>query len=107
MSKETITLSKKYGVNPSMVICPVCKKEQSIALFGRLKGDAEAPRTIPGELCDDCKDKYIQIIEVESEQNRIGTGRYVFVPKDALNVECPEGKAIMAKEEFSKMFKDG
>ena len=47
MSKG-ITISPKYGLNPSIVICPVCKKDTSLALFGRLKGDAEAPKTVEG-----------------------------------------------------------
>ena len=103
MSKG-ITLSPKHGVNPSIVICPICKKDTSIALFGRLKGDAEAPKRIEGELCDDCKKKYITIVEVESETNRRGTGRYVYVPKEAVNVECKDGIALMCKEEFTKIF---
>ena len=35
-----ITLSKNHGLNPSMIKCFICGKEHSIALFGRLKGDA-------------------------------------------------------------------
>ena len=34
-----ITLSKKHGLNPSMVICPICGKEESIAILGHIKGD--------------------------------------------------------------------
>ena len=103
MSKG-ITLSPKHGLNPSIVICPVCKKDTSIALFGRLKGDAEAPKTVEGELCDDCKKKYITIVEVESETNKRGTGRCAYVPKEAINVECKDGIALMIKDEFNKMF---
>ena len=103
MSKN-ITLSAKHGLNPSLVVCPVCKKETSIALFGRLKGDAEAPKTVEGELCDECKKKYITIVEVESETNRKGTGRYAYIPKDAVNIDCPKGIALMGTEEFTKMF---
>ena len=103
MSKN-ITLSPKHGVNPSIVICPVCKKETSIALFGKLKGDAEAPKTVEGELCDECKKKYITIVEVESETNKTSTGRCAYIPKDAVNIDCPDGIALMCKEEFTKMF---
>lgn len=38
MSKG-IRVSEKYGVNPSITICPICGKETGIALLGRLKGD--------------------------------------------------------------------
>ena len=103
MSKN-ITISPKHGFNPSIVVCPVCKKDTSIAIFGRLKDDAEAPRQIEGELCDECKKKYITIIEVESEANRKGTGRYVYIPKEAVNIECKDGIALMATEDFTKMF---
>ena len=103
MSKD-ITLSPKHGLNPSIVICPICKRETSIALFGRLRGDAEAPMKVEGELCDECKKKYITIIEVESEANRKGTGRCAYIPKEAVNIECKDGIALMGTEEFTKMF---
>ena len=50
-----ITLSKKHGLNPSMVVCPICGKAESIALLGHIKGDEEAPRYIQGDICDECK----------------------------------------------------
>ena len=103
MSKN-ITISPKHGFNPSIVVCPVCKKDTSIAIFGRLKDDAEAPRQIEGELCDECKKKYITIVEVESEANRRYTGRCVYIPKEAVNIECKDSIALMATEEFTKMF---
>lgn len=103
MSKN-ITISPKHGLNPSIVVCPVCKKDTSIAIFGRLKGDVEAPKQVEGELCDECKKKYITIIEVESESNRRSTGRCAYIPKEAINIECKDNIALMATEEFTKMF---
>ena len=100
----SVRISLKHGLNPSIVICPICKKDTSLALFGRLKGDAEAPKQIEGELCDECKKKYITIVEVESETNRKGTGRCVYIPKEVINVKCKDNIALMAKEEFTKMF---
>jgi hypothetical protein len=41
--KKDITLSKNYGLNPSIIICPICGKDIGIALFGHIKGDKEAP----------------------------------------------------------------
>lgn len=38
MSKN-IRLSEKHGVNPSIIVCPICDKETGIALLGKLKGD--------------------------------------------------------------------
>ena len=103
MSKGII-LSPKHGVNPSIIICPICKKDTSLVLFGRLKGDTKAPKQIEGELCDECKKKYITIVEVESETNGRSTGRYAYIPKEAVNIECKDGIALMTTEEFTKTF---
>ena len=99
-----IKFSPKHGLNPSIVVCPICRKDTSIALFGRLKGDKEAPKKVKGDLCNECKKKYIQIIEVESETNRKSTGRYTYIPKEDIKIDCPKGIALMGKEEFTKMF---
>ena len=103
MSKG-ITLSPKHGVNCSIVICPICKKDTSLVMFGRLKGDAKAPMKVDGDLCDECNKKYVTIVEVESETNRKSTGRYAYIPKEAVNIECKDGIALMVTEEFTKMF---
>lgn len=100
----SIKLSLNHGLNPSIIICTICGKDTSIALFGRLKGDKEAPKEVKGDLCDECKKKYIQIIEVESKTNREPTGRYTYILKEGINVNCPKGIAIMEKEEFTKLF---
>ena len=34
-----VTLSKKHGLNPSMAVCPICGKAESVALLGHIKGD--------------------------------------------------------------------
>ena len=103
MSKG-ITLSPKHGVNCSIVVCPICKKDTSLVMFGRLKGDAKAPMKVEGDLCDECKKKYVTIIEVESETNRKETGRCVYIPKEDVNIECKDNIALMTTEEFTKMF---
>ena len=89
MSKN-ITLSPKHGVNPSVTHCECCGKEIGVALFGRLKGDEEAPRDVAMGLCDDCQKvidaKGLMIIEVrdgESGKNPYRTGRLVGISKDA------------------------
>lgn len=95
-----ITLSKQYGVNPSVLQCPICGKEHSIALFGTKWKDkdgktAEAPRVLatPTSYCDNCKKVIDQggafIIEVkdgEAEkkaQNPYRTGRLIAIKKEA------------------------
>ena len=103
MARGSITLSRKHGINPSLFLCPVCKKDMYIALNGRLKGDVEAPRTIEGnELCPDCKKKYVTIIEVESKDNPIVTGRRGFVPKEAIDIPLKDNIALMEEKEFTK-----
>ena len=105
---SSIKVSPKHGLNPSVVLCPICGKDTSVALFGRLKGDAEAPRQVVGnEPCNECKEKmetFVFIMEVKSIDNQDRTGRGVWIPKGALNVECPNGIALMAAEDFTKTF---
>ena len=50
-----ITVSPKHGLNPSITHCEICGKEIGIALFGKLKDDAEAPKDVAMGLCDDCQ----------------------------------------------------
>ena len=54
-----IRVSEKHGVNPSLEQCFVCCKDVGVVLFGKLKGDAEAPRRVclgpNSEPCDECK----------------------------------------------------
>lgn len=50
-----IKLSEEHGVNPSVMQCPVCGQDTGLALFGKLKGDAKAPKySIDREPCKDC-----------------------------------------------------
>ena len=112
-SKDYINLSPKYGVNPSVLHCFICGKETGLALLGKLKGDAEAPRDIsnPSEICDDCKkalEKGKFILEVENnsdENNPKRTGRYVCIKKDALPyIKSPI--CYMVHTVFSKLFNE-
>ena len=89
-AEDSILLSPKHGVNPSITHCECCGKEIGIALLGKLKGDAEAPRDIAMGLCDDCQKVIDQdglmIIEVrdgESGKNPYRTGRLVGITKEA------------------------
>lgn len=90
MSEDSIILSEEHGVNPSITHCECCGKEIGIALFGKLKGDAEAPRDVYMGLCDDCQSVVDQdglmIIEVrdgEKGNNPYRTGRITGITKDA------------------------
>ena len=55
MSKHSITLSPKHGLNPSITHCECCGKEIGLALFGKMKGDKmmmEEFREITDKLAD-------------------------------------------------------
>jgi len=54
---SSITLSSKYGVNPSLMQCFFCGEASGVALCGRLPGDAEAPHMmcLDHEPCSECK----------------------------------------------------
>ena len=87
---KSIKLSPKHGVNPSVTHCECCGKEIGIAMFGKLKGDEEAPRDVYMGLCDDCQKVVdadgLMIIEVrdgETGKNPYRTGRIVGITKDA------------------------
>lgn len=72
MSRK-IRVSKKHGVNPSLLNCFFCGESKGIALLGELPGDKEAPRSIVAdyEPCDKCKERqkeYILAIEATTVQ---------------------------------------
>lgn len=76
----SIRLSDKHGVNPSILVCPICHTDSGVALFGRLAGDKEAPRyTLDSTPCNACKawidEGRIIIVECVSENNQVRTGR--------------------------------
>lgn len=101
MKEKSIKLSPKHGVNPSLIKCPICGKEYGVALFGRLKGDVEAPKEVTGEPCDDCQKKFVSVIEIGEDGP---TGRIVAVPREAIAIEVKGHYVRMLKEEFEKIF---
>lgn len=113
---KSIRLSPKHGLNPSVTRCECCGKEIGLALFGRLKGDMEAPREVAMGLCDDCQKvidaQGLMIIEVrngESGKNPYRTGRLVGITKDARermfgNIDSPI--CYMEQSMFDPMFGD-
>lgn len=87
--KDSITLSPKHGVNPSVLHCICCGKDYGVALLGKMEGDKEAPRDITQGLCDQCQgviDKggcmFIEVRDGETGDNPYRTGRIIGVSKD-------------------------
>lgn len=113
---NSIHISEKHGVNPTIPICYWCEKEKNeIALLGKLPGDKEAPKhaVINYEPCEECNKKFkrgVQLIEVEFNDNNnklpIGkgaypTGRFIVVAPSMLNGKFKEGeKALMTVNDF-------
>lgn len=87
----SIKLSPKHGVNPSLAVFPICGKETGVALLGRLKGDAEAPRYVPDHnpcpTCQSVLDKgghfIIEVRDGESGSNPYRTGRLIGITHEA------------------------
>lgn len=111
-SKDYITLSPKYGVNPSVLHCFICGKETGVALLGKLKGDTEAPHNIsnPNEICDDCRKQivagnkfFLEVKDNTDHNNPERTGRMVCVKGEALpNIKSPIN--YVEQKLFEKLF---
>lgn len=89
-----IKLSEKHGVNPSVEKCFVCQKDVGVVLFGKLKGDIQAPRdvTLSYDPCDEClgyMERGIILISVdedktEDENNPWRSGGWCVVKDEAV-----------------------
>lgn len=111
MSKG-ITLSKKHGVNPSLDICFWCGEPKGLALCGRMKGDAEAPKRMVTSLspCDKCREKFmlgVHLIEVTDDGSRFGDNKaFAFVDPEG-RPHWPTGRYVVMKPEAMKDGKAG
>lgn len=56
MESNSIRLSPKHGLNPSLMVCYYCGEEYGIALPGLLKHDTQAPRSCVWDMtpCPSC-----------------------------------------------------
>lgn len=112
MTKNSIKLSPKHGVNPSLLHCVCCGKEYGIAMLGKLKGDMEAPREMAHGLCDQCQGvidqggcMFIEVADGEKGDNPYRTGRIIGVSKDFKErnkIEHPI--SYMEHKMFSRLF---
>lgn len=105
MSKG-IRISEKYGVNPSITICPICDKKTGIALLGKLKEDKEAPMRMLSDPCDDCVSKLgddkIYILAINDQG--YGT-KAIIIERSAPNIPVKGYMILMKENEFDKVFK--
>jgi len=99
-----IRLSETHGVNPTLGICFWCGGDDgSIALLGRLPGDAEASKRtlISYDPCDDCKAQFergIALIECTEHPND-DDDRQPPIQKDHQATLYPTGRYMVITEE--------
>ena len=94
-----IRVSEKHGVNPSIQKCFWCGGDIGVVLFGKMKGDKEAPREVilDYSLCNECKEKektYVHVIEAskipdyadqpEIAKDTYPTGRNMWIKDEAV-----------------------
>lgn len=110
MRGDSIPLSPKHGVNPSLLQCFVCGVDVGVALLGRLPMDAEAPRhsTTPHTRCKACQEqadaKRICLMLVRGESGYEGRlGDYAWVDRDQMldSVRSPELRAAIANSGYA------
>ncbi len=116
MSKknDSILLSPKHGVNPSVLHCVCCGDSYGVALLGKLKEDKEAPRDIYDGLCDKCQGVInqegtlcIEVKDGEKGDNPCRTGRIVGISKDCkIRWQIEDSIVYMEETLFTKLFGD-
>lgn len=128
---DSIKLSPKHGVNPTIPVCFWCGREKNeVALMGYLKGkggeDIAAPMhmVIDYEPCDECRQNMTQgftLIEATSKPNAASnveiqrgvypTGRYAVLRREAaerifVNLDGKD-KGFVTPEIFEQMISYG
>ena len=102
MSKGSIRLHPKHGLNPTMPVCFWCGQDTGeVALLGAAYKD-EAPRrmVIGQNPCEKCKAQMAQgITFMEVTENREYTGRWCVITEDAVrrmvNTDTPGGQQLL------------
>ena len=119
---NTIKISKKHGINPTIPICFWCGKEKNeIALLGKLPGDVEAPKSMwllgDYEPCDSCKElrkQGVDLVEAASHptlhpkqpawHGAYPTGRHMILKENAIRaIFAPEVADDLCKRRIGFM----
>lgn len=97
-----IVLSQKHGLNPALEQCFCCGEVKSLVLFGKLRGDQQAPSKVclskaPCEDCARLMQQGVVLISVDpaltdDEQNPHRTGGWCVV-RDEMIKRVVKGKA--------------
>lgn len=89
---DSIPLHPKYGLNPSLDLCPICGAETGVALLGNACKE-EAPRqgiysNQPCDKCGNAMKQGVMFIEVrdgeEGKPNPYRTGRIAAIKDEAV-----------------------
>ena len=119
MSKDSILLSKKHGVNPSIQLCFYCNECKGILLMGKLKDDQEAPRECVTDIepCDKCKEKYkdytliveVSIEGIDPNRDFKPTGRWAAIKKEYINEKVVKESpvALAVEDTFNTLINRG
>ena len=114
-----IILSPKHGLNPSMLVCPICGEPTRVALLGRINdktrhADIEAPRYMVGQdPCGACQklldegNKFLLEVEdmaIRGEHKR--TGRYMVLRPQALP-DWPHQIAYCGHKLYEQLLEQG
>lgn len=81
----SICPSPKYGVNPCLLLCPICGKDAGVGLLGKLPDDAEAPHKMQGNFpCLSCEEMMkISIRVIETDEAGVPTGNEFYLKDEA------------------------
>ncbi len=103
-----------------MLVCPICHHETGgLALLGKLKGDAEAPRySLDSQPCDDCRGVIeaggVMLIEVKdgsAGQNPERTGYVIGVKAGVIDEDAVDARRVgfmlesVMKEMMGELYK--
>lgn len=101
--KHSLSVSPKYGLNPTINVCAFCGKDKELLLLGRLKGDVKAPPRIIANYtpCEECKQKMtkgrtvVEVVTYDTGALPIKEGAW------------PTGRwMVISRESAAKMFND-
>lgn len=105
---DSIKLSPKHGVNPTIPVCFWCgKPKNELALLGKIdKEDSEAPQKliVNYEPCDACKELFSKGIHVIGCSDKPIVETMFPIMQDEKHCLYPTGSMFVASEEWVKDF---
>ena len=92
-----------------MFCCPICKEPMGILMDRRLKKTLPKHQAIEPELCDKCKQKFIdedKVVIYEADTSANLLGRYVIAKMEGFNNLPEKTLEFIKKNRFVLMLKD-